>query len=186
MVFARLHTWVLKLCATRQARFYLYLISFSESIFFPIPTDVALFPVVVHQPRHWWILAGWCTLASVLGALLSYALAQIIYTTIVEWWPNFAQEVGVLSELIRHDAFLIVFLSAITPIPYKVCAITAGLASLSLPIFILASFIGRGGRYFLVAWLAYRFNKEFHAIMRRYVEPLGWILGIGLIVYLVF
>ena len=169
------------------ARPVLYAISFSESIFFPIPVDVALAPVVASQPARWISITLWCTIHSVLGALVAYALAMLFWDVAVQPWLSagaiaHAEEI---SAQLASEGFILVLASAFTPIPYKLCALGAGLAALPLAPFVLASVIGRGARYAIVSYIAVRYREEASRLLRRYAEPIGLALIVALLAYLI-
>jgi membrane protein YqaA with SNARE-associated domain len=183
----RLYDWVLHWAETPYAMPALFLLSFAESSFFPIPPDVLLIALCIGNVQKGYRFALWCSIASVLGGIAGYgigmffwniAAVQGFFTTYI-----FSQAtVDHVGELYKEYDFWIVFVAAFTPIPYKVITILAGVFAINFPMFVLASVIGRSARFFLVAWLFRRYGppiKDF--IERRFglVTVLGTLLLIG-------
>ena len=188
MFFSRLRDWAARVCDRPSARPVLYALSFSESIFFPIPVDVALAPVVARQPQRWVSIALWCTVYSVAGALVAYLLAMMFWASAVAPWLSEAarEQTQIISAQLRAEGFVLVLISAFTPIPFKLCALSAGAVAMSLPVFIGASLLGRTARYGLVAYLVVRFREHWGVALNKYAEPAGLTLLAAFVVYLVY
>ena len=166
----KLYNYTMSLASTRHAERSLAGISFIESSFFPIPPDVLLIPMVLANRSKWIRYAFVCTIASVLGALLGYAIGAFLYDVIGQ---------PILSFYGQEDAFTKiaglyndwgawgVLLGAVTPFPYKVLTIFSGATGLSLPVFIIFSLIGRGLRFFLVAWLLHRYGEPIRIFIEK-------------------
>jgi membrane protein YqaA with SNARE-associated domain len=168
---------------------YLAGLSFAESSFFPIPPDVMLAPMSLAMPRKAWFYAGLTTLASVLGGLLGYLIGLFAFDLIEPhlhtwgYWEAYQTTQG----WFQRWGFWAIFLAGFSPIPYKVFTITAGVISMALLPFVLASAIGRGARFFLVAGLMSWGGERMEQVLHRYVDRVGWalvILFLLLIVYL--
>lgn len=165
----RLYDWTLSWAAHPRALWVLAIISFVESSVFPIPPDILLIPMVIAAPSRAWLIAGVCTVASVLGGLLGYAigffaweaLGQPILTALGK-----AENFDVFSAQYNEWGAWAVLFAGVTPFPYKVITIMSGFTQLSLPVFIFASIIARGLRFFIVAGLLWKFG----APMRTFVE----------------
>lgn len=149
----------MQLAGHRLAVMWLFIVSFTESIFQPIPPDLMLAPMSAANPRRWLHYATWCTVASACGGVGGWLLGYFIFE-LVE--PLLSQipgwEVGyprVTESLQRWGAWF-VFLSGFTPLPYKFFTVSAGVLSIDLVAFIVASLVGRGMRFFLVAWTMQR------------------------------
>jgi len=168
-----LYDWTLHWAKTKQAPYALFLIAFIESSFFPIPPDVLLIAMVVANRKKWIRRAAICTFGSVLGALLGYFIGWGLFETagkfIVETY-NMEAVVKMLGEKYAENAFLVVFTAAFTPIPYKAITITAGLFKISLFTLIIASIIGRAGRFFLVAGALRVFGKKISDSIEKYFD----------------
>lgn len=168
---------------------YLAGLSFAESSFFPIPPDVMLAPMSLAKPNRAWFFAALTTLASVLGGLLGYGIGLFAFDMIEPWlhdwgyWPAYEQAKGWFDEW----GFWAIFLAGFSPIPYKIFTITAGVISMALLPFILASVIGRGARFFLVAGLMAWGGERMERVLHRYVDLLGWMMVVlFLLVFLWF
>ena len=160
----------------RHAERYLAGMSAAESIFFPIPPDVMLAPMVLAKPQRWFRLATRCTLASVIGGLVGYLLGAFALEAI---WPVLEAwgKTGVFEQiqaLFSRYGFWIVFVAGFTPIPYKIFTIASGATGIGLIPFTLGSLVGRGGRFFLVAALIAWGGPRMAPLLRRYVEGIGW------------
>jgi membrane protein YqaA with SNARE-associated domain len=136
----------------------LVLLSFTESIFFPIPTDTLLIPLVIIRARHWFSYAFIAAVASVLGGIAGYAVGFFLFALIGDCIITFyglESETELVKTWLAEHAFWATFISAFTPIPYKVFTISAGLLNAPFLVFVAASLLGRSLRYVIVAWLAH-------------------------------
>ncbi|MBU1174789.1 MAG: DedA family protein [Alphaproteobacteria bacterium] len=165
-----LYDWVMSLASGRYALPALAVISFVESSFFPIPPDVMLIPMVVAKRQAWWRIALVCTIASVLGALLGYAIGAFLFETLGSWLLDVYHAHGTFERLVGwYDqwGWIGILAGAITPLPYKVLTIFSGTVAFSLPVFVAVSILGRGLRFFLVAGLLYWFGEPIKAFIER-------------------
>jgi len=171
----RLYDWTMSLAATRHARGALAGVSFMESSFFPIPPDVLLIPMVLADRANWWKNALICTIASVAGALLGYAIGMFLYEAVGKpilalygKEDSFAQ----ISDWYNTYGGWGVLFAAVTPFPYKVLTIFSGATGLNLVTFVVVSIIGRSMRFFLVAYLLYRFGEPIRLFIEKYLGML--------------
>ena len=184
-MFKRLYDSVVKLSRHRHGPKYLFIVSFSESSFFPIPPDVMLAPMVRANRSRAWYLACLTTVSSVAGGVLGYFLGGL-----GDWLVTIYGAQGTLiqaQQLFADYGVWIILVASFTPIPYKIFTISAGMMGMSLALFVLASIVGRGARFFLVAGFIY-FAGMFFAnddelidAIRRYVDILGWAVIIILV-----
>ncbi|MDJ0806329.1 MAG: YqaA family protein [Gammaproteobacteria bacterium] len=157
---------------------YLAGLSFAESSFFPVPPDVMLAPMSLASPGKAWYFAGLTTVASVLGGLLGYLIGLFAFDLIQPW----LQELGYWDAYLGakkwfdHWGFWAIFLAGFSPIPYKIFTITAGVIAMALLPFVIASVIGRGARFFLVAALMAWGGERMESALHRYVDRLGILL----------
>ncbi len=160
----------------RHAPWYLGALSVAESSFFPVPPDVMLAPMSLANPSRAWRLALLTTLASVAGGLIGYAIGFFGFDAIEallresRYWASYQAAVGWFDEW----GFWAIFIAGFSPIPYKVFTIAAGALSMALLPFALASLIGRGARFFLVAGLMAWGGERMEILLHRYVDRLGW------------
>ncbi len=168
----RLYDWTMSLAATRHARVGLAAVSFAESSFFPIPPDVLLIPMVIADRARWWKTALLCTIASVLGALLGYAIGMFLYEAIgkpiLELYGKEDSFEQIRNWYNTYGGWGVLF-AAVTPFPYKVLTIFSGATGLNLVTFVVVSIIGRSLRFFLVAFLLYLYGEPIRLFIEKYL-----------------
>jgi len=180
-LFAPLYASVLALAGHRHAERYLLALSFAESSFFPIPPDVMLAPMCLARRESAWRFATVTTLASLAGGVFGYAIGHFLFDAIEPWlattnyWPAYLR----CRAWFDQWGVLAVFVAGFSPIPYKVFTIAAGVASLNLPGFLLASLVGRGARFFLVAALVRAGGERMRELLPRYIERIGWAVVVA-------
>jgi len=183
--FARkLYDWTIHWAKTKHASWALFGIAFMESSFFPIPPDVLLIPIVIANRAAWARRAIICTLGSILGALFGYAIGWMFYETIGNAIVNtyhLEKVVQLIGDKYQQNAFITVFTAAFTPIPYKAITITAGLFKIPLNTLVVASVLGRGGRFFSVALALRLFGKKIADSIEKYFD----IFSVAFVVLLV-
>lgn len=187
-VFGPLYARVIKWSRHRHAPRYLALLSFTESSFFPIPPDVMLAPMVLAQRERAWYLAGVTTVASVLGGLLGYLIGWVLFDQvgqpIIEFY-NAQRKFDTVKDWFDRYGVWVVFLAGFSPIPYKLFTVTSGLLAMALAPFILASTVGRGARFFLVAGLIRWGGEPFAAFIEKRINVIGWTVVAAVVVLLV-
>lgn len=186
-LFSALYDWTMRLARHPRAEAWLAGLSFAESSFFPIPPDVMLAPMTLARPARWWRLAALTTLASVLGGVAGWLIGHYAFEAVapwvrrVGWWDHY------LTARAWFDTygFWAIFIAGFSPIPYKVFTIAAGTVAMPLLPFTVASLIGRGGRFFLVAGLMRLGGAPMEARIRNHVDTIGWAVVLLLLVGLV-
>lgn len=184
----RLFTPLYDKCMTwarhRHAWGYLAGLSFAESSFFPIPPDVMLAPMSMAQPGRAMRFAALTTLASVIGGLFGYLIGYYFFELIQPWLQTSAYWDKYLHarEWFEEWGFWAILVAGFSPIPYKVFTIAAGTLAMSLPVFIIGSILGRGGRFFLVAALMAWGGPAMEAKLRMYVERIGWAVVVAAVI----
>ncbi len=184
-LYARVMGWSRHPRATR----YLAALSFAESSFFPIPPDVMLAPMCLARPERAYWLAFVTTVSSVLGGLLGYFIGLWAIEMISPWLMDsrYAPAYALAQQWFTDYGIWAVLLAGFSPIPYKVFTIAAGAASMAVFPFVIASVLGRGGRFFLVAALMKWGGAPMEQWLARWVDRLGWILvvlvALGMIGY---
>jgi membrane protein YqaA with SNARE-associated domain len=171
-----------------HAPWYLGGLSFAESSFFPIPPDVMLAPMALARPERAWRLAFLTTLTSVAGGLFGYLIGHYAFELVQPWLearPRYWQAYQQAVDWFGRYGFWAVFVAGFSPIPYKVFTIAAGVLSMALLPFTLASLIGRGARFYLVAGLMRWGGARMEAWLHRYVDRIGWavaaLVALGLV-----
>jgi membrane protein YqaA with SNARE-associated domain len=179
----RLYDRVVRAAHGPRATATLAAVSFAESSFFPVPPDVILLPMMLARRDRVWRLAGICTIASVLGGLLGYAIGHLLFDTVGRWIVDtygLAAGAQAFQEGFAEWGFWLILAKGVTPIPYKLVTITSGVAGYDLGLFILASVITRGARFYLLAVLVHFFGARVREIVERY---LNWVaLGFAALV----
>ena len=185
--FRKIYDWVLSFANSPYAIFALICFSFTESSFFPIPPDVLLIAMCIVNPRRSFQYALVCSISSIAGGFFGYGIGyfawEYIHEFFFEYIPGFsAEKFEVVKSLYNEYGVAIVFTAGFSPIPYKLFTIVSGVMSLDIVKFFLASFVGRSLRFFLVAWLIYRFGEKVRGLIDRYfnIFAIGFsILFIG-------
>ncbi len=175
-LFTKMYDMALRWSRHPHAERYLATLSFTESSFFPIPPDVMLAPMSMAKPKQAWRFALITTVASVLGGVFGYFIGALFYQQLLPvfeqlgWMSHFAT----IQEWFVKWGVMAVIVAGFTPIPYKIFTIASGLAGMALLPFILASCVGRGARFFLVAGLMAWGGEAMEHRVRGIVEWLGW------------
>jgi len=181
--FRALYDWVLHWADTPYGVPALFIISAAESSFFPLPPDPLLLALCLGASRKSLKFAGVCTIASVLGGILGYAIGAGAWHVTQDWF--FAYVPGVTAEAFERvrefydtNGFAAVFLAGLTPIPYKVFTLASGVFNINFAVFVLASTLSRGFRFFLVAGLVYRFGPSIERFIDQHFNRLVILFGV--------
>jgi membrane protein YqaA with SNARE-associated domain len=182
-IFGPLYDRVIQWSKHRHAERYLAALSFSESSFFPIPVDVMLAPMCLANLGKAWRYAFIAMLFSVIGGVAGYFIGYGAFESIRPWLADSSYWAAYETsrDWFERYGIWVVFVAGFSPIPYKVFTIAAGAAALNFPVFIVASALGRGARFFLVAGLLVWGGVQFEVSLRKYVERIGWIT-VGIVV----
>ena len=166
----RLYDWTLDLAGRRNASWALGAISFAESSVFPIPPDILLIPMVLAKRHRALFYAVLCTLTSVLGGALGYFIGAFLFDQIAQPILNlygYGEKFADFAERYNQWGAWIVFIAGLTPFPYKVITIASGATGLSFPVFMIASVLARGLRFFVVSGLLYYFGPPIRAFIEK-------------------
>jgi len=173
----RLYNRLLELAAGPKAERVLAGVSFAESSFFPIPPDALLVPMVMAKPENAYRIALICTVASVLGGLLGYAIGALLFSTVGTWLIGvygLADKIDAFQAAFQKWGLWIILIKGLTPIPFKLVTIASGIAHFNIAVFIVGSIITRGARFFLVAGLVKRFGPAISPFIEK---QLYWVTG---------
>lgn len=166
-----LYDWTLRLAARPRAAYALGAVSFADSSFFPIPADALLIPMLVADRSRAWRLAFICSVTSVLGALAGYFIGAVLFEEvarpILEFYGYREEFTDFAVTYNNWGAWIVLIAGGLTPFPFKVVTIASGATALDLPTFILACIVARGSRYYMVAWLLYRFGPAVRDFLDR-------------------
>ncbi|CEG06831.1 SNARE associated Golgi protein [Afipia felis] len=175
----RIYDWCIAAADKPYALWLMAAVSFAESSFFPVPPDIMLIPMALARPQRAWIYAGVCTVASVAGGVLGYAIGSLLYDSVGQWLIGlygYGDKVDAFRASYAHYGAWIILLKGLTPIPYKIVTITSGFAGYDIWLFILLSAITRGARFFIAAVLLNRYGET----IRHHIEKrLGLWVAIG-------
>ena len=197
-MFNTLYKKCLNLASHRSSKYYLALVSFIESSFFPIPPDVMVIPMVISKKQDFIKIFLITTLFSVMGGMLGYLIGAFFFdfgTQIMSFYGYEGKLLDIKENLINSDGFYawlgILFLAGFTPLPYKVFTIASGLIGFNFFIFFFISLLSRGLRFFIVSYLSYKFGDLFNKFMNENGSKWFTIAGIlifiiGLFIYLIF
>ena len=190
-MFQTLYKKCLELAAHKSSNFYLGLVSFVESSFFPIPPDVMIIPMVIAKKMEYLKIFLIASIFSVLGGIFGYLIGYLFFdlaTYVIEFYgyqdrvENLKLSMSKGSGLITWLSIL--FLAGFTPLPYKAFTISSGLIGFNLPLFIVVSLISRSLRFFIVAYLSYRFGEYFTEFMDKHGSK--WFTIIGIVMVIIF
>ena len=185
-IFTTLYQHVVRLSAHPHAPWYLGGVSIAESSFFPIPPDVMLMPMSLARPDRALFFALLTTLCSVLGGVLGYLIGYFAYESIEPWLvASYGHELEIITGWYDTWGVWVVFLAGFSPVPYKIFTIASGMLGMALLPFVVASLVGRGARFFLVAFLSARLGPAVQAHLQRYMEGIGWtVVALSVALYL--
>lgn len=178
-VFARPYEMMMSWVGKRGAEKYLYGLTFCESVFFPVPTDVMLAPMCALNPPRTTRLVVLTTVFSALGGVFGYAIGFFLFDHLIEPWLRgtaYWDKYGEAVEMFGEYGIWIIFIAALTPIPYKLFTITAGVLGQNLALFVLATLAGRGVRFGVVGYSMKWFGPALSRYIEKRIEVIGWAL----------
>ena len=189
-MFTKLYNKCLKLASHKYSNYFLAIVSFLESSFFPIPPDVMIAPMAIAKKKEFFKIFLIATIFSVLGGMLGYILGSYFFDfaiNIVEFYSYEEKMINVKKALTQGDGFYtwlgILFLAGFTPLPYKIFTIVSGLIGFNFIIFILISLVSRGLRFFIVSYLSSKFGDAFTNLMNQHGQK--WFSTIGIFIVII-
>ena len=190
-MFQSLYKKCLNFAAHKSSNLYLGIVSFTESSFFPIPPDVMIIPMVIAKKKEYFKIFLIASLFSVLGGIFGYLLGYLFYDLaihVIEFYGYENKVENLKTSLSQGSGFFawlsILFLAGFTPLPYKAFTIASGIVGFSLPVFIVISLISRSLRFFIVAYLSYKFGDLFTEFMEKHGSKWFTIIGILIVIVL--
>ena len=166
----RLYDWCIAASHKPHSLWTMGAVSFAESSFFPVPPDIMLIPMALARPERAYLLAGLCTVTSVAGGILGYAIGALLYDSVGGWLIQlygYGDKVETFRAAYAEWGAWIILLKGLTPIPYKVVTITSGFADYNFGLFVLFSAITRGARFYLLAFLLHRYGAQAREIIEK-------------------
>ena len=190
-MFKTLYKKCLNLAAHKSSNFFLGVVSFVESSFFPIPPDVMIIPMVIAKKKNYLKIFLIASIFSVLGGIFGYMIGAIFLDTamnIIEFYGYEKKVVNIKNNLSQGEGFFawlsILFLAGFTPLPYKAFTIASGLIGFNILVFMIVSLISRSLRFFLISYLSYKFGDLFSEFMEKHGSK--WFTILGLLIILIF
>ena len=180
----KVYDWCIAAAYKPYAMWLMGLVSFVESSFFPIPPDTMLIPMSLARPEKAWSYATLCTLTSVAGGVLGYFIGAYLYDTVGHWLIGlygYGDKVEAFREAYARWGTVIILLKGLTPIPYKIVTITSGFAGYNIWMFVLCSFVARGMRFYLTAFLLNRYGAQVRHIIEKRLT-FWFTLSVGVLV----
>ena len=184
-MFKRLYDWTISLAQSPRASWALALVAFAESSFFPIPPDALLAPMALARPKRAFYYAGVCTVASVLGGVLGYAIGHLLYDTVGQWLINlyhYGEKVEAMQAFYAEWGWAFILVKGVSPIPFKLITIVSGLMHYNFPLFVLLCTVTRGARFFLVAGAMNLWGDRLRDLLERYFAAFLGIVVVSVVV----
>jgi membrane protein YqaA with SNARE-associated domain len=181
----RIYDWCIASAGKPYASWILGIVSFTESSFFPVPPDAMMIPMALARPDKAWSYATLCTLTSVAGGLFGYFIGAVLYDSVGQWLIalyGYGDKVEAFREAYAAWGTWIILIKGVTPIPYKIVTITSGFAGYNIILFVLLSFVARGMRFYLAAFLLSRYGPRARAVIE---ERLTFWATLSLVVLIV-
>ncbi len=192
-MFQTLYKKCLDLASHKSSNFYLGLVSFIESSFFPIPPDVMIIPMIIAKKKAFIKIFLIASVFSVLGGILGYLIGYLFFDLamyVIEFYGYEDKVKNLKSSMSEGSGFLgwlsILFLAGFTPLPYKAFTIASGLIAFNLPVFIIVSLISRSLRFFIIAFLSYKYGELFTEYMNNHGSKWFTVIGILLVIVFIF
>ena len=189
----KIYNRCLKLASNKNSKFFLSIVSFVESSFFPIPPDVMIAPMVIANKKDYLKIFFIASIFSVLGGIFGYLIGFFFYDLafyVIEFYGYQDRVEDLKFSMSQGTGFIawlsILFLAGFTPLPYKAFTITSGLIAFNLPIFIIVSLVSRGLRFFIVAYLSYKFGELFTEFINKHGSKWFSIIGIVIVIIFIF
>ncbi len=183
-MFRALYDWTLRLAGHRHALRSLAVVSFCESSFFPIPPDVMVVPMVLARRDQAYLIATVCTVSSVAGAILGYAIGYFLYDSVGQWLIDvyhMGARLEGLRALYAEWGAAVILIKGLTPIPFKLITIASGIFHFNFPLFVALCAVTRGGRFFAEAWVLKRWGPAVLAMVEKRLAMWS-IIGIAVLV----
>ena len=181
------YTQLISKCRESKNKIYLYIISFLESIIFPLPTDIFLIPFVLAEKKSYWHLALMTTIFSVLGGCFSYLIGSLLWEQanifFLEYYPSISSNLNSFISQFKEYGIALIIIGGFSPFPYKVTCIASGIMNLNFAVFIIFSFISRGLRFLLVCYLLFKFQEKANELIPKYIGTLSLIFLLILFLY---
>ena len=190
IIYERIMSQSIQLCLKKNSKYYLCLVSFFESIFFPIPTDIFLFPYILAKKEKYLKITLYVTFFSVLGGIFAYYLGfflwNIISPTILEYYPAFMLKLESFNNQFLNIGIILIVIGGFSPFPYKITCIGSGIIGINIFLFIFFSFVSRFLRFFFVSFFIYKYGDKTQEIIGKYINIISVFLIMFFLIYILY
>ena len=190
IIYERIMSQSIQLCLKKNSKYYLCLVSFIESIFFPIPTDIFLFPYILAKKENYLKITLYVTFFSVLGGIFAYYLGfflwNIISPTILEYYPAFMLKLESFNNQFLNIGIILIVIGGFSPFPYKITCIGSGIIGINIFLFIFFSFVSRFLRFFFVSFFIYKYGDKTQEIIGKYINIISVFLIMFFLIYILY
>ena len=189
-IYQKVMSHSIKLCSRKNSESYICLISFIESIFFPIPTDIFLFPYILAKKEKYLKITIYVTLFSVLGGVFAYFLGNFLWNLISpilsEYYPTFILKLNSFNSQFIQIGIILIIIGGFSPFPYKITCIGSGIIGINIFIFIFFSFVSRFLRFFFVSFFIYKYGDKTQEIIGKYINIISVFLIMFFLIYILY
>ena len=190
IIYERIMSQSIQLCLKKNSKYYLCLVSFIESIFFPIPTDIFLFPYILAKKEKYLKITLYVTFFSVLGGIFAYYLGfflwNIISPSILEYYPAFMLKLESFNNQFLEIGIILIVIGGFSPFPYKITCIGSGIIGINIFLFIFFSFVSRFLRFFFVSFFIYKYGDKTQEIIGKYINIISVFLIMFFLIYILY
>ena len=190
IIYERIMSQSIQLCLKKNSKYYLCLVSFFESIFFPIPTDIFLFPYILAKKENYLKITLYVTFFSVLGGIFAYYLGfflwNIISPTILEYYPAFMLKLESFNNQFLEIGIILIVIGGFSPFPYKITCIGSGIIGINIFLFTFFSFVSRFLRFFFVSFFIYKYGDKTQEIIGKYINIISVFLIMFFLIYILY
>ena len=190
IIYERIMSQSIQLCLKKNSKYYLCLVSFIESIFFPIPTDIFLFPYILAKKEKYLKITLYVTFFSVLGGIFAYYLGfflwNIISPTILEYNPAFMLKLESFNNQFLNIGIILIVIGGFSPFPYKITCIGSGIIGINIFLFTFFSFVSRFLRFFVVSFFIYKYGDKTQEIIGKYINIISVFLIMFFLIYILY
>ena len=173
-LFEKIFKLSLDFCSKKNSKVFIYLISFIESIFFPIPTDIFLFPYVLANKNEYLRISIYVTVFSVLGGVVAYYVGFFIWNKLsiilVDVYPSYISKLNSFNEQFYEIGIILIIIGGFSPFPYKITCIGSGIIGINIFLFIIFSFFSRFLRFFLVSYFIFKYGEATKNLIGKYIN----------------
>ena len=185
--YEKVVSFSLDFCSKKNSNIYLNFISFIESIFFPLPTDIFLLPYVLANKKEYFKISIYVTLFSVLGGVVAYYIGFFIWNEIspflTEVYPKYILKINDFNNQFTEVGILLIIIGGFSPFPYKITCLGSGIIGINIFLFLIFSFLSRFLRFFLVSYFVYKYGNATKDIIGKYINVISIVLIIIFIIY---